>query len=223
MSDAPAVQSLIVLFTANLRADFARLPRLSSTIQQIRAALAQSPRPILLLDLGGAWSADSWVCQATANRAPYLVLDAMSYAAVRADGLDRDAIFGLQSTVQLRLLDDHLTYRWAWREVSVNIGPGGTAPCVTWAAPGQQRPSPEAVCLGEHGRLTLFPLSDGLGFVEVVWPRMQVAQTRVIPIDPTARPDPSIVACVEFVEREARAYLDRLARERGRESRDEAH
>jgi hypothetical protein len=203
-----SLQRLIVLFSAHLRADFDLLPRVSSTIQQIRATVPQARSPILLLDLGNAWAADSWACQVTGNRAPYLILDAMGYTAAHADGLDGSGIVGLQEVVQVRLLDDHRAYRWQRRNLTLNIGPTGEAPCVTWPL-GQPFPSNAALYVAEHGRLTLFPQAGALGIVEVEWPQMQVVQATTIPFDRAIRPDPSIAACVGFVEREARFYAEK--------------
>jgi hypothetical protein len=204
VSDHPP--SLIVLFTADLRANFELLPHVSAMIQRLRSALlSETAKPVLILDLGGVWDNDSWECLVTENRAPYLVLDAMGYAAANADGLDVDGIMGLQEAVQMRLLENTVPYRWQWRDITVNIGPKGAAPCVTWA----QSPATGEICTVEAGCLQLYPQPGALGLVEVSWPELEVLQATAFPFNWDIRPDPSIVACVEFVQNEAKAYAER--------------
>ena len=203
--------SLTILYTANLQADFDLMPRVFSTIQRVRRSLPDGGWPFLLLDLGGACNTDTWICQATENRAPYLVLDAMGYNAVRADGLDRAGIMSLQPAVQLRLLDDRMVYRWQWQDMSVNIGPRGEKPAITWtiAATSTQAEESADFFIAEGGRVTLFLLKGELGMIQLVWPEMEVVAARCIAFDDPVRRDPTIAAAIEFVEREARFYAQR--------------
>lgn len=220
MSDPSPSLSLIVLFTANLRANFELMPHVSAMIQRMRSALlAENPRPILLIDLGGAWEAGSWECQVTENRAPYLVLDAMGYAAVYADGLADEDRWGMQETVELRLMDNTHPSSWKWRDRVVNLGPNAAAPAVTWAL--NNSPDDGAIATTIDGCLMLYPPSGALGFVEAAWPSLEIVQAKTIPFSWDIRPDPSIVACVEFVQREAKAYAERTARSQHDEDADE--
>lgn len=220
MSDHSKFPSLVVLFTANLRANFELMPHVSTMIQRMRSALlAENPHPILLLDLGGAWDAASWECQVTENRAPYLVLDAMGYAAVYADGLRDEDIRGMQETVELRLMDNTRPASWKWRDMLVNLGPNAPLPCVTWAI--DDSAADGAIATGIEGCLMLYPQLGALGFVEAAWPSLKIVQAKTIPFSWDIRPDPSIVACVEFVQREAKAYAERTARSQYDEDADE--
>lgn len=219
MSDS-SPSSLIVLFTANLGANFELMPHVSAMIQRVRSALlAEESRPILLIDLGGAWDADSWECQVTENRAPYLVLDAMGYSAVHADGLSEEDRWQMQETVELRLMNNSRPVSWKWRDMVVHLGPDAPAPAVTWAI--ENSPNEEEIAKTEAGYLMLYPLSGALGFVEAKWPSLEIIQAKTIPFSWDIRPDPSIVACVEFVQREAKAYAERTAQPQQDEDADE--
>ncbi|MBI5930765.1 MAG: hypothetical protein HY862_15755 [Chloroflexi bacterium] len=220
MSDHSSSPSLMILFTAYLRANFELMPHVSAMIQRMRSALvAENPRPILILDLGGAWNEESWECQVTENRAPYLVLDAMSYAAVNADGLAVEDIMGMQETVQMRLLENTMPARWKWRDMTVYLGPHAAAPAVTWAL--DDPPFDGAIGVTENGCLRLYPQTGALGFVEAAWPSLEIIQAKTIPLSWDIRPDPSIVACVEFVQREAKSYAERNSRSQNQEEADE--
>ncbi|NDJ85071.1 MAG: hypothetical protein GYB66_04215 [Chloroflexi bacterium] len=195
---------VMILYTANLKADFGLLPRLFTLIQQTRQRHHRAPQDTLLLDLGSAWTTQSWICQATENRAPYLVMDAMGYHVIRADGLDVGGIIGLQEVVQARLIDDSVVYRWRQQEVTIHIGPKAGPPCIKW--PSDSTPETGTAYTHSPGCLTIYPPHHALGHVTVQWPAMSVQTSEQIPFDRSARPDPSIVAAIEFVESEARYY-----------------
>lgn len=185
-----------IIYTAQLGKHFDKLPRIFNQIRQLRQPST------LLLDLGGVYSSEQWLCRATDNRAPYLVLDAMGYHVAYADGLTTGAIIGLQPQTQVRLLDNSVFHRWQWHEWLVNVGPTGLAPCVTWALDeGNTQPYH-----AQDGRLTLYPYPDHIGCVTVQWPEMSVQTATFIPYDFLVPPDPTIVAAIEFIEREARFY-----------------
>ncbi|MCB9437402.1 MAG: hypothetical protein H6673_10480 [Anaerolineales bacterium] len=182
-----------IIYTAHLHAQFEWMPHIFTQIRQLRES------PSLLLDLGGVSSPENWVCQATENRAAYIILDAMGYHVAYADGLTTSAIIGLQPQVQVRLLDNSIFYRWTWREWSLNVGPTAPAPSVTWAIESSNY-QPQA------GRLVLEPRANHLGLLRVQWPDMTILKSSYIPFDLSTPPDPTITAAIEFVEREARFY-----------------
>lgn len=194
-----------IVYTAQLAADFDLMPRVFSIVQHIRRSLSS---PVLLLDLGGACSSDSSLCQWTENRAPYLILDAMGYHVARADGLTVSAILGLQPMVQVRLVDDSVVVQWQQRELTVNVGPKGQAPCVAWTTE-----SGEHLFEAEPGRLTLAPVAGAVSHIQVSWPDLSVIEARRIPFDDAIRADPTIVAAVEFVKQEARSYARKKQRD----------
>lgn len=182
-----------IIYTAHLHAQFEWMPHIFTQIRQLREP------PTLLLDLGGVSAPEHWICQATENRAAYLILDAMGYHAAYADGLTTGAIIGLQPQVQVRLLDNSIFYRWKWREWSLNVGPTAPAPSVTW-------PIDQPDAQVQSGRLVLEPRVNHLGLLRVQWPEMTILESTYIPFDLSVPPDPTITAAIEFVEREARFY-----------------
>jgi hypothetical protein len=203
------VSLLTILFTANLHANFERLPYLATTLRQARwQDPAEDPRPTLIVDLGGAWAAESSICQITENRAPYLILDAMGYTVARADGLDVGGILGMREVVQMFMMDDSIVFPWRSYGITVQVGPKGNAPCITWALPAQTSPDPTTFYEAETGRITLYPPDGFVGKIVAEYPNLAIVSAERIPID-TKRPDPSIIEMVKFVEWEARAYHER--------------
>jgi hypothetical protein len=208
MADAKP-QQLIILFTSGFQSNFDLMPRVFTTIQQIRGQFSDPPHPILLLDIGGVHSADSWICQATENRAPYLILDAMGYAVSRADGLDVGGIIGLQEVVQMKLMDDSIVYPWRWRDIIINVGSKGDVPCVTWATNFPSPPPDEIYTHELDGHLRLHSVDGAIGMIRADLPTLTVLESKRIAFSSTARPDPTIVAAIEFVEREAHQYAQK--------------
>ncbi len=198
---------LTIIYTAHLAADFALMPYVFSIIQDIRNT--QVSHPMLLLDVGGATSSESWICQVTENRAPYLVLDAMGYHVVRADGLSVNGILGLQPSVQTRLVDDSVVYRWRRGEMQVNVGARAQAPGVAWLF----EEADAQFFAVEQGQLMLFPIRGAVGWIQVRWPEFSIIDARRISFDSARRPDPTIVSAIEFVEREAQSYAHKKQRD----------
>jgi hypothetical protein len=163
----------------------------------------------LLIDTGGVHNPDSWICQTTENRAPYLILDAMGYAVSRADGLDVGGIIGLQAVVQIKLMDNSIVYPWRWRDIIINVGSKGDAPRVSWMSETSQ-PLPNDIYTYESdGHLRLHRVDGALGFIKATLPNLTVLESKRIAFSATARPDPTIVAAIEFVEREAQYYAQK--------------
>ena len=192
-----------------MQADFAQLPYVATAIRQARfnSDPTAPPQPTLLLDLGGAWSAESWVCQATDNRAPYLLLDAMGYALCRADGLDVGGILGMRDVVQMGMIDDSVVHRWHSHGVEVQVGAPATAPAITWHRPPQ--PATATTFFAQNdGTITLYQPTGFLGKIVAEYPAMTIISAERLPLT-TNRPDPSITEMVKFVEREASAYQER--------------
>ena len=212
MSEQIKPNPINILFTANLQGNFALMPYLATALRMARVqSSAESPYMTLVLDLGGAWSADSWLCQATENRAPYLILDAMGYTVVRADGLDVGGILGLRPSVQVKLLDDSVAFSWRKENLSVNIGRPAQAPAIRWALETEEPPSPEAWYHHAEGEILLYPPTDYVGKLVVEYPSLTVRASERLPIRAN-RPDPSILEMVKFVEQEARAYQERQSK-----------
>lgn len=208
MADANQ-QQLIILFTSGFQANFDMMPRAFTTIQQIRSEFAEPAHPILLIDLGGVHHRESWVCQATENRAPYLILDAMGYAVSRADGLDVGGIIGLQDVVQMKLMDDSIVYPWRWHDIIIHVGSKGDVPCISWSTDFSSTSTEEIYSQESDGHLKLHPINGSLGFIRAQLPSLHVLEAKQIEFSTTARPDPTIVAAIEFVEREAQYYAQK--------------
>ncbi len=91
-------EPLTILYTANLRGDLERLPRLHTFLRQLKnqrpadepdvmlCAVEPVARRILLLDAGNACALDTWHCAATGGRSALIVLDAMGYQAANVAG-----------------------------------------------------------------------------------------------------------------------------------------
>lgn len=198
--------SLAIIYSANLQADFVAMSRVATVIHGIRQQYGAAPYPLLLLDIGRAWSKDVWVSAITEHRAPYLVLDAMAYHIIHADGLDLGGILGLQEVMQAQLMDHTIVKHWRWRDMVVHVGPRSTAPGIRWSWDAATDTA-DGVAWYEsaNGQLTLLPI-NGVGHLEVSYPTMTVQKAQRYNITPDIRPDPTIVATTEYVTREARFY-----------------
>lgn len=177
-----------LLITAQHRGDFAYLPRLFSQIKQLKRSLEGK---VFLIDTGLAWSAESWVCVATENRAPYLVMDAMGYNFAFADGLVTESLIRLRMMVQVELLPVgsmiRLTFEDQLLEIAVN-------------------PALEEPTLAGQ-RLTLNHPARGT-IRHMIISQNTLQQDHVITVNRKLPPDPTIAGTVEFVEGEARYYLN---------------
>lgn len=195
---------LSILYTANLQGNFSRLPLLFSLIQQTRRRCWEAGTAgVLLVDLGNAFDPDAWLCQTTENRAIYIILDAMGYNTVYADGLDPQNLRALQSIVQVKLLQPPAFYLWRWRDLEICIGPDCTSPSVWWDSLPFVGDFP---AMNRDGHLILYPPPLPLARVDVEYPAMQILYTELLALDPQLFPDPTIIAALDFVTREARAY-----------------
>lgn len=129
----------------------------------------------------------------------------MGYAVVRADGLDVGGILGLRDSVQVFLMDDSIVYKWHSLGVTINVGPKGEAPAISWPLVHDDAFEPDAFYKEEAGRIVLYPPQDYIGKLVVEWPSMRVQHAQKIHSTAT-RPDPSIIEMIKFVEAEAHAY-----------------
>lgn len=170
-----------LLITAHAEGDLAYLPRLFSVLKQVR-------ENAFCIDTGRAWSAESWVCAATENRAPYIVLDAMAYHTVFADGLDAPNRDLLQSQMMTRLVFER----------------------------GQLITGEHTLPFKRDIHLQAPAFKDGILFLplppkgiiqQVTVSGETIKQIKTIEVPSSALPDPTIAATVEFVVGEARYYL----------------
>jgi hypothetical protein len=80
--------SLTLIYTAALAGQLELLPRLFTRIEQERAAVNG---PVILIDLGQACRAETWICEATQGRGMLVAMDAMGYDAFHIG--PRDALY----------------------------------------------------------------------------------------------------------------------------------
>jgi hypothetical protein len=223
------VQHLTLLYTARLRGQLDRLPRLFATIRQAQAQARQADREgdtaTTLIDLGESCAPEVWECQATEGRAGLVVLDMMGYAAVCLSAPETRRM-GMQAAARLQ----------AQVALAVCGSPPGWPEAATWrvgdwqlalvaeGAPESALP-PDAHLIvrrldsGETRlepavrTLWLAPPEAGetpqLGRVRIGFDadRQPVTLAVLAPL-PTgsARPDATVAAAVEFVRDEARHY-----------------
>lgn len=176
----------ILLITAHLEGRINDLPRVYTALQRLRRAVAEK---CLLIDTGLAWSEDAWACQATENRAPYIVLDAMGYHMAFADGLNEESRAKLAAQVQ------------------VNLVAGDTAEIEgIQLARDAQIQAPYL----ESGRLML-PLPPRYTILAVHYADGEILAVESHNIGADALPDATIAGTVEFVESEARYYAKKIS------------
>lgn len=178
-----------VLITANTAGDLAYLPRLYTALRELKTNCTGK---VLLVDTGRAWSAQEWVCQATENRAPYLVMDAMGYDFIFADGLTPEAQERLRGQVLAVLAAAEAAYRFENRGLLLVSDPALSEPQLEGDR--LRLPLPPKTVIGE--------VSLDLG-IDSAWTITAVAWHHV----PAATlPDPTIAGTVDFVISEARYY-----------------
>lgn len=172
---------LHLLVTANSAGDLDYFPRLYRVLRDLRARLGGV---IWLIDTGGAWSSDVWLCAATENRAAYLILDAMGYTLAFADGLTLANFDKLSGQVLMRLQPADQIASMTYAEMLLYLGLGGDTELLNLPQPPK----------GTIQQLDIDPLSG-----EVVGQK-----SHDVPAD--TLPDATIAATLEFISSEARYY-----------------
>jgi hypothetical protein len=177
-----------VLVTANIQGNLDSLPRLYTALRRIKDS---APGTVLLMDVGRAWSANSWICQMTENRAPYIALDAMGYDAAFVDGLSPTEFDKVNAQVQTQLVVSGVQFNFVLDAVGLSFVPDESASEATMQSARVRLPMPSQGTI-HHLRL------DVIG--------QTIAQQHTIPIDATILPDPTIAGAVDFIVSEARYY-----------------
>lgn len=168
-----------LLVTANLAGDLRFLPRCYSAIKTLK--------PTVLVDTGRACAEDQWVCAATENRAPYVVMDAMGYHLAFADDLSSESHAKLQATIQTQVVPaDRIATLSDGLRVQVT--------------------DDETPTFSESGILHL-PRPPKTHLLVIDLNAVTIIQTSVTIV--TAAPEATIAATVEFVESEARYYQNK--------------
>ncbi len=220
---------LTLLYTAHLRGDLARLPRLYSFLRQLKAYYtseevvqvcsldpAQPPGRTLLLDLGDSCAPEVWHCQVTGGRSTLVVLDGMGYdAAAVEDASQLKAQMG--ESVRLALVDADTPRMIEDMVISLFDNDEGGSGLASQAARPYSleiRLTPAEATRLDGDRLTLGDVAAGqVGAAQLirVGDRWSLARHELHDLPHRALPDPTIAASVEFVLSEARYAQKRRA------------
>jgi len=195
---------LTLLYTHGLGGDFARLPRLAAHLR----ALAQDQPAPLLLDLGDSCSAQVWHCQATQGRSAFLALDALGYHVANASALSAASRAKLAGQVSLGLVAPGQAWRYAVgavRDESLIVADEAT-PALSLSI--VCAPAAQTACGAGVLRLQA-PAPFSVGLLRLDWPRQAILAQSVHPLPASILPDTSVLAILELIEDEARAYQQR--------------
>jgi hypothetical protein len=216
-----------VLYTAALEGRLSLLPRLFTRIKQERTGTAI---PTLLVDLGRACAAGTWLCNATEGRGMLVAMDAMGYDAFHIGGLD--PLYSQPALVQQ--LRRSITTPLAAGPWTGNITRLGLTFVLANATALAALAEPADLTLGLHlsHEMRIQPLcedqrrvlwldsglpttSPAFGRVDVTLhpgaPLVEVTNHRLLNIPEDTLPDPTIAGVIEFVESEARYALKKRA------------
>lgn len=174
-----------LLITANIGGDLAYMPRLFTVMKHLKQSLATK---VFLIDAGRACSEESWVCVATENRAPFIVMDGMAYNIAFADGLTPQRRDFLQEQMFTRLIFE--TGEVTYEDITLTI---------------QRKFDLTEPVLENHLLKLPLPPKGIIQHLEIN--QNSIHQNELIEVPLTILPDPTITATVEFVMGEARYYL----------------
>jgi hypothetical protein len=177
-----------ILVTANSQGDTAYFPRLYTAIRELKGLLGGKA---WLVDSGGAWSEDNRLCQITENRAPYLILDAMGYDLVFADGLSPANLERLQSQMLSKIVPEDYPARLFIQDREFLVMP--------------DRNLSAASIQGNYLKLPL-PPQKTIYRLRLDVTNAVILETMLYPVQDDRLPDATITGAVEFVESEARYY-----------------
>lgn len=178
---------MIYLFvTGHCEGDLGYLPRLHTALQQ---RITQLGSKAYRIDAGRAWSAASWICQATENRAPYIILDAMGFDIAFADGLRADGFEKLEDQLMMRLAD-----------------PNQLAQLETPIAELLLRVDESSVQAQISDGVLSLPIPAFGQILQLGFVGATIQQQDILTVEPSTLPDATIAGTIEFVMSEARYY-----------------
>ena len=198
------LDTLTILYTYGLRGDLQALPTLYTFLQTLKQ---QHGANCLLLDLGASCDEQAWHCNVTNGRSTLIVLDGMGYHAANisdflADG-ERDK---LKTIISTGMVDARHAWRYhvpPIRDEGIIIV-GEPAPALTLcivAAPAKET---------KLDNRTLFLKAvevNEVGVAQIdLTGMMSLIDNKVLSVPKGLKPDPTIVAAIEFVEDEARYF-----------------
>lgn len=203
------IATVTLLYTANLAGDLRLLPRLFTLIQRERRA---AEGPVFLLDLGDTCALESWICRATQGRAPLIVLDAMGYDIALVGGPEQvsipvDSLRRLLDTVIMPVMPWGRATSLTRRGIQVGVASGEAALPPDYPGIRVDRVSDALPPRGQPG-VTLGDVPGGcLARVTMGWPEWTAHESDLLILPPDLPADPTIGAVVDFVESEARFYV----------------
>lgn len=197
------MQTLTILYTAQLRGDLALLPRLHTYLQHLKT---QYEKP-LLLDLGDSCANDVWHCAATAGRSTLIILDGMGYhAANSSDFLAEGERAKLQGNLSTGLIDAQHVWRYdvpPVRDEGIIVATQNT-PALTLCILATAAESTKLANRTLH--LQAVP-KGSVGMAQVVLNTVpELTAHDIFPMPDKLKSDPTIAATIDFVEDEARYF-----------------
>ena len=193
----------MILYTAQIGGDLQMLPRLHTFLQQIRQ---EQTVPVLLMDLGAASAKGIWHCDVTGGRSTFIVLDGMGYHVANVEGsLAKGQIERLRATITMGLVDQQHVWRYDLPPVRDEgiIVAAASAPALSLCI--VAAPAAETTLINRT--LTLQSVTKGqVGSVRIDMRTQTITSQAIMELPPKLKPDPTIMASVEFVEEEARFF-----------------
>ncbi|HEX2907866.1 MAG TPA: hypothetical protein VHO69_13440 [Phototrophicaceae bacterium] len=201
--------NLTLFYSANLRGDLERLPRLYTFIKALvsgdRSRTAPTSEQFLLLDLGNACAPEVWHCAVTEGRSMLIGLDAMGYHAARVSITAAARARLHDNLLALALVDlDH-----PWQNGNILVTASDSSDQLSAENGLRVVLAPAATTYLDGRILHLADVqSEQVGIVQVsLEPALLYHRIETLP--PQTLPDPTITATIDFVLSEARAVQRR--------------
>lgn len=192
--------SITLLYTYNIQGDLGLLPRLFTFIRQLRRAIPDESR-FLLVDLGKSCAPEVWHCGITQGRSTLIVLDAMGYHAANTNGvLSPISRLKLVDQVTLGLVDD--THPHQDGEILF------TSKQTTPDAALQIILTPKDTTTLQDNTLILATI-DKAQVGQVTLRDGDITEAAIHTLPKNTAPEPTIAGAVDFVESEARYFEKR--------------
>lgn len=194
---------LHILYTHDLAEAWGHLPRVYTALQHIEQ---QQGIKALRLHLGVACAPTIWHCEATQGRSMPMAFDIMGYHAVDVSGMPEASRFRLKGVVTLGLVDAQHTWRYhaaGTMDETIVVASEPTSAirlCIVLQPADETRLTDGILFLKS-------PLPDHVGYAHIdLTAQPRLINASAFPLDPRARPDPTITAALELIEEEARFF-----------------
>jgi hypothetical protein len=214
------MNSLHILYTANLRGNIELLPRLQTFLRQLKSlpldegddvmicAVQPVARQALLLDLGDSCSSEAWHCAATNGRSMLMGLDALGYQAAHVSaGVDAETRARMRNNLmEMALVDAENPYEGADMLITADTSLTSMSHALQIVLTPTARTH-----LHENVLFLASVQAEQVGAVHVGWldNRPKIQAHTIFDLPPTIAPDPTIAGIVDFILSEARQYQRR--------------